>query len=343
MCAQYILDSILYWTEEYHIDGFRFDLMGLLDVDLMTRIQNELDKRYGVGEKLVYGEPWSADTSATRPDTMLCNKPHMKDVHPAVGSFCDDTRDAVKGNLMNPGTVGFVNGGPISADKVRPCIRGWVRSEGGPAKTPMQTVTYLSCHDDWTLWDKLVYTMDPEKKFTSSQPEILRANRMAAAMNFCCQGHVFFLSGEEYARTKGGVKNSYCSSTEINLLDWNRAWENKELVDYYRGLIGLRMQLPCLQDKTARAAQHLLTCVDLAPNFVGVSLANDTALSPWDKIILLFNADHEEHILHLPADETWQTLVDADSSLLWKAPAALTDNEAVVAPVSAMILGRVTK
>ena len=163
MCARYILDSALYWVEQYHIDGFRFDLMGLLDTELMETLQKELDNRYGVGEKLVYGEPWRAADTAAK-NVTLCDKNALKKIDGRIGAFCDDTRDAVKGSVMDAQSVGFVNGGAITPEILKKCVAGWA-GEYGAFQTPAQTITYLSCHDDWTLWDKLVYTMDSQKDF----------------------------------------------------------------------------------------------------------------------------------------------------------------------------------
>ena len=166
MCARYILESVLYWAREYHMDGFRFDLMGLLDQELMESVQRALDAQFGMGEKLVYGEPWRADSTALSRPAVLCDKGSLKTIDGRIGAFCDDTRDAVKGSLMNIDARGFVNGGGLQADKLCNCIAGWAGSHGA-YQTPNQTITYLSCHDDWTLWDKLVSTMDEDKDFHS--------------------------------------------------------------------------------------------------------------------------------------------------------------------------------
>ena len=340
MCAKYILDSVLYWTEEFHMDGFRFDLMGLMDTELMDRIRHTLDQRYGAGEKLIYGEPWGAAESAVRPGTELSHKGNLKTLDPCIAAFCDSTRDAVKGGLMNEGDAGFVNGGSLTAGQLRRCVAGWADGEYAQVQAPSQTITYLSCHDDWTLWDKLVCTMDGQRHFEALQPHILRANRLAAAINFCCQGHVFLLSGEEFARTKGGVKNSYCSSPEVNLLDWTRAYKAGDLVDYYRGLIALRKQLPALQDKSPNAQNRILTAVDFAHNCAGVSLNNSDG-SRWHKLLLLFNADTASHEVHLPAG-TWQVLADGDSSFRWQEDRTLSGS-AGLPPVSALILGSTTE
>lgn len=341
MCAKYILDSVLYWAEEYHMDGFRFDLMGLMDVELMNQIQDALDRRFGVGEKLIYGEPWWAEAPAARPGTVMCTKDNLTALNPRIGAFCDATRDAVKGGLMDVKSVGFVNGGGISADKLYQCIVGWAHGDDAYFQAPSQTITYLSCHDDWTLWDKLVYTTDPEQRFEDLQPDVLRANRMAAAINFSCQGHVFFLSGEEFGRTKGGVKNSYRSSPEVNRLDWNRAWENQELVDYYRGLIALRMQLPALQDKSSEAAERIVSAVNLTSNCAGVSGGNTGGDSKWDKILLLCNSNCCTQEVPLPSG-TWQLLVDDTSSFRWNEPSAHTGSISLP-PVSAFLFGRTAK
>ena len=338
MVAQYILDSVLYWVEEYHMDGFRFDLMGLLDVELMNRIQNELDQRYGKGEKLIYGEPWGAAGSAVRPGTRLCSKDNLKGVSSRIGAFCDNTRDAVKGSLMNEQARGFVNGGYVSAEYMLHCITGWSMGSHAPFQAPSQNITYLSCHDDWTLWDKLIFTLSPGKKFYTRSVKALRANRLAAAINFCCQGHPFLLAGEEFARTKGGIKNSYKSDPRINQLDWSRAWSYRKLVDYYRGLISLRKKLPCLQDKTPQAAMRVVSAVDLAPGCAGISLLNHGG-SKWDKVLLIFNTSQEKQQVNLPSG-LWQVLVDDTSSFRWR-EAKTVAKTASLPPVSALILGRV--
>ena len=338
MCRRYILESALYWIEEYHMDGFRFDLMGLLDDTLMNSLQAELDKRYGAGEKLVYGEPWRADKTSVREGTILCDKGSLKGINPEIGAFCDDTRDAVKGSVMDEASVGFVNGGRISAGKLHSCVAGWA-GQYGDYGTPYQTITYLSCHDDWTLWDKLVYTMDPGKNFSGSAADIQKANRLAVAINFCCQGRPFFLSGEEFGRTKGGIKNSYCSSAEINQLDWQRAWQNQSLVDYYRGLIALRMQLPGLQDKSVQAQKRVLWTKDLAHNAAAVCLDNRGENSRWETLLAVFCCGDQAQQMPLPEGK-WQILCDGDSSFRWQLHVGVSGSCTVPAK-SALILGKI--
>ena len=336
MCAKYILDSCLYWIREYHMDGFRFDLMGLLDQELMESIQYTLDAEYGPGEKLIYGEPWRADNTHLSRPVVLCDKNSLKTIDGRIGAFCDDTRDAVKGSLMDLNARGFVNGGGIHAYQLHRCLTGWSCGNGS-FQTPNQTITYLSCHDDWTLWDKLVSTLDPKKRFTGTQPEVLRANRLAAAINFCCQGRPFLLAGEEFGRTKGGIKNSYCSSSEINQLDWSRAWKNRKLVDYYRGLIALRMQMPGLCDKGMYAARRILWVKELEQDCVMACVDNKGADSKWEQSILIFNCSQHSCNAQLPAG-TWQILADGENSFRWQKETSVSEKLEVPA-YSAMILG----
>lgn len=330
MCARYILDSVLYWAEEYHMDGFRFDLMGLLDVKLMNRIQKELDRRWGRGEKLIFGEPWSARGTAVRPGTLLADKNGLPALDPAIGAFCDATRDAVKGPIMadKEKIPGFVNGGGLEVETLANCLRGWT---GKPFQIPAQTITYLSSHDDWTLWDKLVLTMDPNRRFDRLDPELLRANRLAAAICFTCQGRLFLLSGEEFGRTKQGVRDSVRSPLEINRLDWRRAWENRALVDYYRGLIALRMELPGLCGKSADAPRWVGGPEEPVPNCVTVQVDNGDGR--WRRLFLAYSARRDEVPLELPQGE-WELLADGQSSFLWQSPQAWRGQYSL-APVSA--------
>lgn len=339
MCAKYILDSVLYWAEEYHMDGFRFDLMGLLDVNLMRRIRAALDRCYGAGEKLLYGEPWSAAPTAVRPGTVLADKEGLERLGVGIGAFCDATRDAVKGSIAGEKAKvpGFVNGGGLDGGTLLSCLKGWT-GKGGPFAAPAQTITYLSCHDDWTLWDKLVLTMDPEQRFRTLSPELLRANRLAAAICFTCQGRLFLLSGEEFARTKLGVRDSVRSPYEVNALDWRRAWENRELADYYRGLIALRMLLPGLCDKSSSAPERFGSLREPAQNCVALTVDNSGADSPWAKLLLAYSVRGEETEIPLPSGE-WELLADGQSSFLWRSPKAWADSYPL-APISAAIFGQ---
>ena len=336
MCGRYILDSLLYWVEEYHIDGFRFDLMGMLDVPLMNRIQQELDKRYGAGEKLLYGEPWAGGECRPVPGTQLAHKGNMKKLNPLIGAFCDNTRDAVKGSVMDEAATGFVNGSGLWAEKLASCVRAWAGDYGDFA-LPYQTITYLSSHDDWTLWDKLTCTMDETRSFAGSNPRVIQANKLAFAMLACCQGHLFMLSGEEFGRTKLGVKNSYKSPVALNRMDWQRCYENRSLVDYYRGLIALRQQLPGLQDKSAAAAQRVLDVCQVAQNAAAIRLDNGKD-SPWPEVLMCFNASRQEVTINLPQG-SWAILADGESSRLWQNPQAIT-GQATVQPMAALILGK---
>lgn len=369
MCAAYILNSVLYWTEEYHIDGFRFDLMGLLDVGLMNRIQHELDRRYGKGEKLIFGEPWAASDTAMEGGAVQALKENVHLLDGNVGFFCDNTRDAVKGHVFDLEEPGFVNGGSGWEQDILNAVRAWCgtaekegardgaqsggcagkaeikagKMPGIPVSAPAQVITYISAHDNLTLWDKLVLTMEPEAGFHAMKEELLRAYRLAAGIYLTCQGRIFFLSGEEFARTKEGIEDSYSDSIEINRLDWKRAWENRELVEYYRGLIALRRQLPGLCDKTCHAAgriQKTWTQQGVAGYFM-----DNRGSSPypekswrWDTLCVCYNSTKKAVDVVLP-EGAWEILADGRDSFAWKAPREVR-GRAQAEPVSVLILGR---
>jgi len=339
MCGRYILDSVLYWAQEYHIDGFRFDLMGLLDVPLMNRIHSELDKRYGEGEKLLYGEPWAGGKSAERPGTALCHKGNMKLLHPDIGAFCDNTRDAVKGTLFDVRSRGFASGGDFNAAWLACCVRGWAGPQRDmPFSAPSQTISYLSSHDDWTLFDKLVISMTGERRFVQMTPELFAAGKLAAAILFMCQGRLFMLSGEEFARTKAGVRNTYKTTLRINRMDWKRAHRKRELTEYYRGLIALRKMLPGLCDKSEAACRRVKAHDDIAPGAGYVLLCNRGGGSAYDTLLLAVNTARQACCFALPPGE-WHVLADGASSMRWKDPSVIS-GEAQIQPVSALILGK---
>lgn len=312
MCAKYILESVLYWTEEYHIDGFRFDLMGLLDVKLMNQIRRELDARYGKGEKLVFGEPWRAEKTPMEGEALPVDKEHIGLLDEQIGMFSDDTRDAIKGSVFE-------------ADETL------------EVKAPSQIITYVSAHDNHTLWDKLSET-------TKNKKQRQKEYRLAAGIYLTCQGTPFFLSGEEFARTKGGRDNTYNASIDINRLNWKQAEKEQELIEYYRGMIGLRKQLPGLCDKSAEAKERIQT-LQKRPGCVGFladNRANDKEATKqqngWEKLCIIYNANQKSENIHLP-EGTWEILADGEDSYRWKMPVEIA-REAVASPVSILILGQ---
>lgn len=336
MVSRYIMDSLMYWAEEYHFDGFRFDLMGMLDTGLMNRIQEAMDTRFGRGEKLLYGEPWAGGACNPRQHTELAHKGNMKRLHSAVGAFCDNTRDCIKGSVMDEASRGFVNGGGLDGKKLACCIRAWA-GEWGEFAAPSQTITYLSSHDDWTLWDKLTCTLDQNRCFTGFDPGVLRANRLAFAMLSCCQGHLFMLSGEEFGRTKEGIKNSYNSPVTVNRMDWKRCRANRALVEYYRGLIALRKKLPALKDLSATAGNRILKVAQMDKDTVSILLDNH-GNSSWDRLLLIFNAGDHAMKTSLPCGQ-WRLLADGENSFHWQGRTILTGTLLIPAN-SALILGK---
>ncbi len=334
MVGRYILDSVRYWAEEYHIDGFRFDLMGLMDVGLMNRIRAELDAQYGEGEKLVFGEPWAGGRSAERYGTQLAHKGNLKLLREGVGAFCDDTRDAVKGHVFDAKARGFASYGEFSAEWLSRCVRGWA---GEAFVSPQQTISYLSCHDNWTLWDKLNLSLG-RRSFTRKQAEVLRANRLAAAILMCCQGRLFMLSGEDFARTKRGHSNSYNAPIALNRLDWKRCAQFGELTKYYRGLIALRRQLPALCDKGAQAGARVRSAWAISEGAAAILLDNAGQGSRWRQLLIAVNTRGEAAVLPLPEGD-WALLCDGENSFLWKKRRAVC-GEWTIAPVSCAIFGR---
>lgn len=331
MCAKYILESVLYWAEEYHVDGFRFDLMGLLDVDLMNRIRRELDARYGKGEKLVFGEPWRADETAMEGKAVPADKDHMGMLDANIGMFSDDTRDAIKGSVFEAKEPGFVNGMEKMEEEILHGVGAWCDDETLEIKAPSQIITYVSAHDNHTLWDKLSETTGDEKQ---RQKEY----RLAAGIYLTCQGTPFFLSGEEFARTKGGRDNTYNAPVEINRLDWKQAEQEQELINYYRGLIALRKQLPGLCDKSAKAGERIRV-FGKKPGCVSFIVDNRTKNEErWEKLCIIYNAGQKTEPVSLP-EGPWEILADGEDSFRWNRETEI-EGEAAVSPVSILILGQ---
>ena len=338
MARRYLIDSILYWAKEYHIDGFRFDLMGLYDAESINAVRAALDALPGGRDILLYGEPWQGGASQLH--RYEANKANLAMLNERVGIFCDDTRDAIKGGCFDAREPGYVEGKPGSFWDIGAAVAAWCRSDRLPPHAPSQIVSYVSAHDNFTLWDKLLCVRYEKPEFTARDTVALAQNRLAAGIYLTSFGLPFMQAGEEFARTKKGVSNSYRSSPALNRLDWNRAEQYHALVDYYRGLLALRAAFPRL-GSTDRRAPEALQFFALEQPLVGWTLPavwGDGAA--WSALCVFYNPTDTTRTVALPAGQ-WKLLSDGTSSSLWRGPSRIFTGKAALAPYSATIFGAV--
>ena len=338
MARRYLIDSILYWAKEYHIDGFRFDLMGLYDAESINAVRAALDSLPGGRDILLYGEPWQGGASQLH--RYEANKANLAMLNERVGIFCDDTRDAIKGGCFDAREPGYVEGKPGSFWDIGAAVAAWCRSDRLPPHAPSQIVSYVSAHDNFTLWDKLLCVRYEKPEFTARDTVALAQNRLAAGIYLTSFGLPFMQAGEEFARTKKGVGNSYRSSPALNRLDWNRAEQYHALVDYYRGLLALRAAFPRL-GSTDRHAPEALQFFALEQPLVGWMLPavwGDGAA--WSALCVFYNPTDTACTVSLPAGQ-WKLLSDGTSSSLWRGQSRIFTGKAALAPYSATIFGAV--
>ena len=338
MARRYLIDSILYWAKEYHIDGFRFDLMGLYDAESINAVRAALDALPGGRDILLYGEPWQGGASQLH--RYEANKANLAMLNERVGIFCDDTRDAIKGGCFDAREPGYVEGKPGSFWDIGAAVAAWCRSDRLPPHAPSQIVSYVSAHDNFTLWDKLLCVRYEKPEFTARDTVALAQNRLAAGIYLTSFGLPFMQAGEEFARTKKGVGNSYRSSPTLNRLDWNRAEKYHALVDYYRGLLALRAAFPRL-GSTDRHAPEALQFFALEQPLVGWTLPavwGDGAA--WSALCVFYNPTETACTVSLPAGQ-WKLLSDGTSSSLWRGASRIFTGNATLAPYSATIFGAV--
>ena len=338
MARRYLIDSILYWAKEYHIDGFRFDLMGLYDAESINAVRAALDALPGGRDILLYGEPWQGGASQLH--RYEANKANLAMLNERVGIFCDDTRDAIKGGCFDAREPGYVEGKPGSFWDIGAAVAAWCRSDRLPPHAPSQIVSYVSAHDNFTLWDKLLCVRYEKPEFTARDTVALAQNRLAAGIYLTSFGLPFMQAGEEFARTKKGVGNSYRSSPTLNRLDWNRAEKYHALVDYYRGLLALRAAFPRL-GSTDRHAPEALQFFALEQPLVGWMLPavwGDGAA--WSALCVFYNPTDTTCTVSLPAGQ-WKLLSDGTSSSLWRGQSRIFANKTTLAPYSATVFGAV--
>jgi len=315
MMRKYIVESVCYWAREYHVDGFRFDLMGVLDIDTMNEISHRLKE---INPYIIlYGEGWTGGTSAM-PEFRRAMKRNARMLD-GIGMFSDDIRDMVRGHVFYNKDCGYVSGKEKMKVAVRYCAAGGVwhpqvdyaaytYAAGGTwTDTPEKVINYVSCHDNLTLWDKLQISR-PD----CDAGERLAMNRLAAAMVFTAQGVPFFLSGEEFARTKPAGKNGEVSENSYNLpyetnvlrYDWND--EQKELQQYYRGLIAFRK---------AHKGLRMTDAEEIRQNILFMEMTSEQTIAftirqPEETLLVAYNASGRKETLLLPDDRTWTLYID---------------------------------
>lgn len=308
MFRKYMIDSVTYWASEYHIDGFRFDLMGLHDVTTMNSIRTALDNLYedGSGSQiLMYGEAWDMATNCDE-GTVLASQKNLKQLSDRIGAFDDTIRDAIKGSTG--GTDGaFVQEGSRRAN-LKTGIAGQSDTTTGWANVPSQCVTYASCHDNLCLYDKLVGSVyGADGKYRKRYEDLVAMNKLSAAIVITSQGIPFSLGGEEFCRSKDGDENSYASSRKENMLDWENVDLYSDVIEYYRGLYKIRDAFAAFSDSTAATANSLTYLSDVPKGVTGYTI-NNTESGKWSQMCVIFNGSDSAQ--NVTAKGDWVVLAD---------------------------------
>ncbi len=308
MFRKYMIDSVTYWASEYHIDGFRFDLMGLHDVTTMNSIRTALDNLYADGsgsQILMYGEAWDMATNCDE-GTVLASQKNLKHLSDRIGAFDDTIRDAIKGSTG--GTDGaFVQEGSRRAN-LKTGIAGQSDTTTGWANVPSQCVTYASCHDNLSLYDKLVGSVyGADGKYRKRYEDLVAMNKLSAAIVITSQGIPFSLGGEEFCRSKDGDENSYASSRKENMLDWENVDLYSDVIEYYRGLYKIRDAFAAFSDSTAATANSLTYLSDVPKGVMGYTI-NNTESGKWSQMCVIFNGSDSAQ--NVTAKGDWVVLAD---------------------------------
>jgi pullulanase len=336
MMRKYIIESCKYWVQEYHVDGFRFDLMGIHDIETMNQLTAELKK---INPNIVvYGEGWTAGTSPL-PDhqkALKANTMKIKD----VSAFSDDIRDGLKGSVFEEKERGFVSGAPGNEESVKFGVAASTRhpqvdfkkvkyAKSYWAREPWQTVNYVSCHDNQTLYDKLKVSCEG-----ATEEEIKKMQMLANAVVLTSQGIPFLHAGAEILRTKKGEHNSFDRPDAINRIDWSWKSANKDVFAYYKNLIALRKAHPAFWMPTTEMLNKHLEFIATEPGLVGYLLKDHANNDPWKNILVYYNANKKPASININGEWTVATQGDKiDQKGIQKAA-----NTVKIPPVSMLIL-----
>ena len=347
MMRKFMLESVKYWINEYHIDGFRFDLMGVHDIETMNQIRQMVDT---IDPTIfIYGEGWSAGTCAY-PQEQLAMKAHIPQM-PGIAAFSDEIRDALRGPFSDDTVTGWI-GGKDEAESIKFGIAGSIAhpqvdmtkvnySKEPWALEPVQMISYVSCHDDMCLVDRLKASVpglqSSNGQLSNSQmDELIRLDLLAQTAVFTSQGVPFMLSGEELLRDKKGVHNSFESPDEINHLDWSNLTKYPQVFTYYKNLIQLRKNHPAFRLGNADLVRKHLEFLDMPEGVVAFRLKNYAGRDDWRDIIVVLNANKADTEVSIP--EGCYAIVCCDGQINEQGLGTLQGPKAVVDAQSALII-----
>ena len=323
MMRKLMVDSVTYWAKEYHVDGFRFDLMALHDQDTMVAIREALNEINP--SILIYGEGWTGGDTPLNSEKQATKANTKNFGELQIAAFSDDIRDGIKGSVFDAKDHGFVDGAQnkeetikfgivastpndqIDADKVNNQTKAW-------AKEPYQTITYESAHDNLTLWDKLQSANE-----TAAEQQLLAMNKMSAAIVLTSEGIPFLHAGEEMARTKVNPdgtlnENSYNAPDSVNAIDWSRKQKYEDLYEYYQGLIAMRKEHKAFHMNSTKEIQNNLKFLDVTEkNVVAYTLNGKAVGDSWNTIAVIFNANNKSVDVTIP-DNQWAVVVDQNTA-----------------------------
>ena len=306
MARKFIIDSVLFWLKEYRMDGFRFDLMGILDTETMNEIRKAIDEIDP--SVLMIGEGWDLNTPLSA--GKKANIQNQSKI-PRIGQFNDEFRDSIKGSTFNLYDLGYALGNEHYFQHAIHVLSGSIGrgdQEEGLFDEPIQTVNYVESHDNHTLWDKLSVCLSDESSETRRKYHLL-----ATSMVILAQGIPFLHSGQEFFRTKKGIGNSYQSPNEINQLDWIQKSEYHESVEYIKGIIAIRKAHRAFRLPSSALIRKHMHFLPIKKPLIGWNLQNVGEYGPWKSIIVLINPTKTEEVVDLPVGE-WCVLANNKDS-----------------------------
>lgn len=338
LMRDFMKESVEYWVKEYHIDGFRFDLMGIHDIETMNEIHDVVSK---IDPSIyIYGEGWSAGSCAY-PQEKLAMKANAHELN-GIGAFSDEMRDALRGPFSDDTKGGFLAGVPGQEESIKFGIAGAIShpqidmtkvnySKTAWTSEPSQMVAYVSCHDDMCLTDRLRASIP-----YIGDDELIRLDLLAQTAVFTSQGVPFILAGEEMLRDKKGVHNSFRSPDSINRLDWNNLKRYPQVFDYYSGLISLRKQHPAFRMGSADEVRKHLVFLDAPAGVVAYQLKDNAGGDSWKNIIVILNSQKTPQTVNVP--EGSYTMVVANGKVNAGGIGLVSGKTVTVAPQSALIV-----